>query len=255
MIVRRSECTGSDKAGYKDMIALIGQRAHALCQVAAERRRPADAQHLASSAHTVGEEALVAPPMTGNESIVAHSVQEGIVDVPAVLPLGDLVSQIEMVPDPGKIDAHGQRRLSQQVASPIHGVLARVLKVHGKRILGWHDEAADIGGFLIAQSLGRPAGLEEISRQEMSGIRQATTAILQSAIETERPAAERLNRQLHSEEFGIADTLDRRSLAAAQNMVGARHASPENLILKAEPCHWLVVRERHRGHRRRFGAL
>src|SRR6266481_9086454 len=194
MIVRRSECTGSDKAGYKDMIALVGKRAHALFQVAAERRRPADAQHLASCTDAVAEEALVAPPMTGNESVVAHSVQEGIVDVPAVLPLGDLVSQIEMLPDPGKIDAHRQRRLAQQVAAAIQGVLARVLKVHGKRILGRHDEAADIGRLLIALGLRRPAGLEEISRQEMSGIRQATTAILQSAIETERPAAERLDR-------------------------------------------------------------
>src|SRR5229473_6245438 len=110
MIGRWDDCTGIDRTRYKVVIALIGKRAHALFQIAAKRWRPADAQHLTFCADAVVEETLVAAPMTGDESVVGHSVQEGTVDVPGVLPLGDLVSQIEMVPDPGKIDACSQRR-------------------------------------------------------------------------------------------------------------------------------------------------
>src|SRR6266481_4597096 len=103
MIRRRGGCAGKHRTLYKVMIALIGKRTHALFQIAAKRRRPANAQHLASCADAVVEETLVATPITSNESVVGHSIQEGIVDVPGVLPLGDFVGQIEVVPDPGKI--------------------------------------------------------------------------------------------------------------------------------------------------------
>src|SRR5258708_1411108 len=119
MIIGWRGCAVIDRTELNVMIALIGKGAHAFFQIAAERRRPADAQHLASCTDSVAEETLIATPIAGNQSIVDHSVQEYTVGVPAILPLGNLVRQIEVVPNPGKIDACSQRRLAQQIAAAI----------------------------------------------------------------------------------------------------------------------------------------
>jgi hypothetical protein len=72
------------------------------------------------------------------------------VDVPDVLPLRDFIRHIEVTSQPGKIYAGAERRVAEQVAAAGGIDLARVLEIHGERRLAWKNEAADVGGLLIA---------------------------------------------------------------------------------------------------------
>src|SRR5579859_1407168 len=196
-------------------VYLIHQRAHALLEIAAERRFPTDAQHLAARTHAVIEQSLVAAPRAEHQFVVGHAVQERIVDIPGVLPLGRLVTQIEVAPESGEIDADGERSLTEQIAAAVQVVLAGILGVQGKRYFSGIDEASHVGRFLIALRLRYAAGSEEIPKQRARRVGQPAAAVLELTIDAERPPAEGFYGELRAEQFRVAAPLDSSALPAA----------------------------------------
>src|SRR5208283_5879569 len=140
---------------------------HPLLQIAAERRLPADAQHLAARAQAVAEIALLGTPVALYDAVIGRAVQENIVHVPLVLPLGDFVGKVEVVPNAREIDADGRLRIAEQVAAAVGGIFAAILEIHRERGLAGIDESADVGRLLVSLVLRRAARLPEIAQQKV----------------------------------------------------------------------------------------
>src|SRR5208282_1500861 len=121
------------------VVILIDHGAHPLLQIAAERRLPADAQHLAARAQAVAEIALLGTPVALYDAVIGRAVQENIVHVPLVLPLGNFVGKVEVVPNAREIDADGRLRIAEQVAAAVGIIFAAILEIHRERGLAGID--------------------------------------------------------------------------------------------------------------------
>src|SRR4029077_7319447 len=96
-------------------------------------------------------------------------------------------------------------RIAKEVTAAVGVVFAGVLKVNGERCRARKDEAADVGGLLVALGLRQATRLEEVPREKARRIRQAAAAaIFQVTVDAERPAGVRLDRNLRAEHARIA---------------------------------------------------
>ena len=179
--------------------------------------------------------------------------------VPAVLPVRDLVSEIEAIPQPRQIDARGQRDVAEPPALVPRAVFARVLKVDRERIRGGEHEAAGQRRRLIPEladrrSRRRPCrscpGWKNAWNRPLERIVALAAAVLQEAARTQRPAAHRRHLDLQAREPRLA--AGRAPLEG--DVIDVAHLGDERLVAKTELRDRRVVRERDAGHRSRLRA-
>ena len=158
------------------------------------------------------------------------------------------------------MQAAAQPGLAEQVGVAARGIVRGIFEVHRERHRAGENEAArhralllaDVG-IGVAETLGlRLARIEQCPEDVAHRLpARGAAAVDQHAARRQRPAGHRLDAEMQPGELRIAAG---EGAVGELDLVGLRHARREHLVLQPKRAERLVVRQRDRGHGRRFGA-